>query len=590
MPGLSRRSELIPFSPIRTMFRLADEMERAGGGPVYRLHVGDPDFHPPAAVVDGVCDAMRGGKTHYEHTVGLHELRAAYAEKARARNGLAATTEHVVVTPGSTQALFASMSLMLGPGDEMMLPEIYLPNYIQQVLMLGARPRFYPLGAGYQPDLEETRRAVTDRTRAILINSPSNPTGAVFHEKTLRALYDLARERDLWVLSDEAYEDFVYGGAHVSPASFERDLPEEQRRVFTLFTFSKSYAMTGLRLGVIITPSGRVTTMLRKCQEPLVASGNSPTQWGACAPSRRPNRRGSRRCTRSTAAPRPRALDSPARGNGDDVPEGAFYIMADVSSTGMSGDEYAVALLREERVAVAPGAGFALGAGVREGRDAPERADLVGRAGVRHQPEGASEGSDRVLRLGQTARRGPPPHGALHRASPREGRGTRGRALGASGARCPTFGLQVRKLLDRGSRPFHPAPVSAPPPRSAPGEGPPIRSTASHRFAAASESGIIRSSNVSSPAASITGSARLTPMMGTWPRRNTSYATRFRACRFLSRSARVFVPPVYGPDTMTQSGPGVASFVLTSTFHSWSASPRPGAARCGTRRGPRWRG
>jgi aspartate aminotransferase len=361
MPGLSRRSELIPFSPIRTMFRLADEMERAGGGPVYKLHVGDPDFNPPPAVVDAACDAMRAGKTHYEQTVGLHELRAAYAEKVRVRNSIAATTDHVVTTPGSTQALFASMSLMVGPGEEMMLPEIYWPNYIQQALMLGARPRFYPLGAGYQPDLEAARGAVTDRTRAILINSPSNPTGAVFPERTLRALYDLARERDLWILSDEAYEDFVYGGAHVSPASFERDLPEEQRRVFTLFTFSKSYAMTGLRLGVIITPSTRVTTMLRKCQEPLVASGNTPTQWAGVRALEPGERAGIQRMHEVYRRRRDLALSilRPA-GMADYVPEGAFYIMADVSSTGMSGDEYAVALLREERVAVAPGAGFAL--------------------------------------------------------------------------------------------------------------------------------------------------------------------------------------------------------------------------------------
>ena len=361
MPGLSRRSELIPFSPIRNMFRLADEMERAGGGPVYKLHVGDPDFHPPAAVVEAACDAMRAGKTHYEQTAGLHELRTAYAEKVRARNGIAAATDHMVTTPGSTQALFASMSLMVGPGDEMMLPEIYWPNYLQQTLMLGARPRFYPLGQGYQPDLEGTRRAVTDRTRAILINSPSNPTGAVFHERTLRALYDLARERDLWILSDEAYEDFVYSGDHVSPAAFERDLPEDQRRVFTLFTFSKSYAMTGLRLGVIVTPSARVTTMLRKCQEPLVASGNSPMQWAGVHALHDRERAGIQRMHEVYQHRRDLALSilRPA-GMADYVPEGAFYIMADVSATGMSGDEYAVALLREERVAVAPGSGFAL--------------------------------------------------------------------------------------------------------------------------------------------------------------------------------------------------------------------------------------
>ena len=239
MPSFSRRSEQIPFSPIRTMFRLADEMERAGGGPVFRLHVGDPDFTPPQHVIDASCDALQKGKTHYAPSVGLEELRKALAEKARTRNGIAATTEQVVVTPGSTQALFASMELMLGAGDEMLLPEIYWPNYVQQVLLIGARPRFYPLGRGYQPDLAKIKEQVTPKARAILINSPSNPTGAVFPDVTLRALYDLAVERDLWILSDEAYEDFIFGGSHHSLGSFERDVPESQRRVFTLFTFSK---------------------------------------------------------------------------------------------------------------------------------------------------------------------------------------------------------------------------------------------------------------------------------------------------------------------------------------------------------------
>ena len=361
MPKLSLRSELIPFSPIRTMFRLADEMEHAGQGHVIRLHVGDPDFAPPEAVMDATNAALHAGRTHYAPSAGVHELRAALAAKAREQNALATTTDHVIITPGSTQALYAAMGLMLAPGDEMLVPEIYWPNYVQQVLFLGARPIFYPLGQGYQPELDAVRRAVTPRTRAILINSPSNPTGAVFPESTLRVLFDLARERDLWILSDEAYEDFVFGGRHVSPGSFERERPESERRVFTLFTFSKSYAMTGLRVGCIVAPSLHIATVLRKCQEPLVASSTTPIQWGAIAALDARERAGVERMRETYRRRRDLALSilKPA-GLTDYVPEGAFYIMADIGSTGMDGDTFAQALLREERVSVAPGSGFAL--------------------------------------------------------------------------------------------------------------------------------------------------------------------------------------------------------------------------------------
>jgi len=361
MPQPSRRTSLIPFSPIRTMFRLADEMERAGGGPVFRLHVGDPDFSPPENVVDATVTALREGKTHYAATAGLYELRVALAAKVAKRNGIAATPDHVVITPGSTQGLFATLEVMFGVGEDLLLPEIYWPNYIQEVMLLGGRPLFYPLGPGYQPDVEAARRLVTPRTRGILINSPSNPTGAVFPERTIRAFWELARERDLWILSDEAYEDFVFRGAHVSAASFERGLPESERRVFSLFTFSKSFAMTGLRLGYIVAPTLYTATLLRKCQEPLVASSGMPIQWGAIPAALDPERSGVITMRETYRRRRELALSilKPA-GLADYEPEGAFYIMADISATGMSGDEFAVALLQEERVAVAPGVGFAM--------------------------------------------------------------------------------------------------------------------------------------------------------------------------------------------------------------------------------------
>ncbi len=359
MPELSRRSQLIPFSPIRTMFRLADEMERAGGGPVYRLHVGDPDFAPPARVLEDTAEAMRSGRTHYAPVAGVQKLRETLAEKVRRKNGVAADTEKIIVCPGSTQALFASMQVLFSPGEEILMPEIYWPNYVQQALLAGGRPVFYPLGRGYQPDLEGTRRVITPRARAIMINSPSNPTGAVFLAATLRALWELARERNIWILSDEAYEDFVFGGSHVSPGSFERELPEAERRVFSLYTFSKTYAMTGFRLGYIAAPTTMSAVLLRKTQEPLIGSASMPIQWGAM------NAFGEEAAVAAMRSAYARRRDlamsilEPA-GLADYRPEGAFYIMADVSRTGLDGDEFALRLLQEERVAVAPGSGFAL--------------------------------------------------------------------------------------------------------------------------------------------------------------------------------------------------------------------------------------
>jgi aspartate aminotransferase len=340
------------------MFRLADEMDRAGNGPVIRFHVGDPDFAPPNAVIEATHRAMNEGKTHYPQSVGVHELRLALTEKVTKRNGLAAHWEQVVVAPGSTEALLAVMEVVLHPGDELLLPEIYWPNYVQQALLASAIPTFYPLGEGYQPDVEGTRRRITAKTRAILINSPSNPTGAVIPETTLRALYALAREHDLWILSDEAYEDIVFDATHVSLGAFERDLPEEERRVFSLFTFSKSYAMTGFRLGYIVAPNMDTSTILRKTQEPLVGSTASMIQWGGLAALRDDApvaaMRDAYRRRRDLAVG---MLREP--GLLHYTPQGAFYVLADLASTGMTGDEFARALLDEEKVCVAPAAGFA---------------------------------------------------------------------------------------------------------------------------------------------------------------------------------------------------------------------------------------
>jgi aspartate aminotransferase len=359
MPQPSKRSQQIPFSPIRAMFRLADEMERAGKGPVIRFHVGDPDFAPPDAVIEATHAAMKKGKTHYPPSVGVHELRVALAEKLTKQNGIRVAVEQIATCPGSTEALVAAMEIALHPGDEILIPEIYWPNYVQQALLASAKPVFYPLGAGYQPDLEGLRRVIGPKARCILVNSPSNPTGAVIPEATLRAIHTLAREHDLWIISDEAYEDIVFDAEHFSMGAIERDLPESERRVISLFTFSKSYAMTGFRLGYLAMPTLVTGTLLRKMQEPLVGSTAAMIQYGGLAaladPAPIATMRAAYRRRRDIAVTILREA-----GLLDYTPQGAFYVLADVSSTGMTGDAFAKGLLEEEKVCVAPASGFAL--------------------------------------------------------------------------------------------------------------------------------------------------------------------------------------------------------------------------------------
>lgn len=349
----------IPPSCLHEVFRTAEARELTTGQPVIKLHVGEPYFPPPVAAVEAVVAAVREGRTAYTAAEGLLELRAAIVEKLETDNGHRTDPDRVFVSPGSCQGLAALLQSMVHPGDEILLPELHWPIHLQQCLLAGFRPVFYPLDRRYRPDLDGIASVASPRTRAILVNTPANPTGAVVETAGLRDLLATAYAHDWQVISDEAYEHFHYTGAHVSLAALERDVPEPERRVFSTFSFSKSYAMTGYRLGYVVTPNRAAARALRVVQEASIVSPATPVQFAGLAvvsdPTAGPANGALVRANRDRALPALRAAGLLA-----DLPDGGWYAMLDVGQTGLTADDFAGRLLDTHGVSVAPGRGFAL--------------------------------------------------------------------------------------------------------------------------------------------------------------------------------------------------------------------------------------
>ncbi|SHN86580.1 aspartate aminotransferase [Geodermatophilus obscurus] len=351
MPTLAPGAESMPRSGIRQVMDLAWSLP----DPVIGLHVGEPSFPSPAHVVEAARAAYAAGETHYVPNAGTDALRAAIAEKVSTANGFDVTPGQVVVSAGGAQALHNAFSLTLSAGDEVLIPDPGWPNYAMAVQLLQAVPVRYPLrpGNGFRPDPADLARLVTERTRVLVVNTPSNPLGTVLPATDVEALVRLAEDHDLWLLSDECYDALTFGQPHVSPGRFDRD-----GRVLSAFSFSKTYAMTGLRVGYLVTTE-EVARQSAKLQEPMLACVNAPAQAAALAALRGPQdevavMRAAYRERRDLALAQ---LD--AQGMGYLTPEGAFYLWVDVRDRS-SGDvaTWAMDLLRQHHVAVAPGTTF----------------------------------------------------------------------------------------------------------------------------------------------------------------------------------------------------------------------------------------
>jgi aspartate aminotransferase len=362
------RTAIMPRSSIRRIFNAVVEVQMKGGT-VIPLHIGDPDFDMPERIAQGITKALANKQTHYSPVPGIPPLRQAIARHMAAKLGLPLAKDleptdealswlHIACAQGATQGLHSNVLLCVNEGDEILFPQVHFPNCMQQCVLNGIVTRLYPMDERFQPKLDQLEDYVTDKTRAILINSPSNPTGAMFPPATIERMYDFAVKHNLWLISDEAYVDFVYRGEYLSPLQLDWKLPAEQRRVLGVFSFSKSYATTGLRMGWTVCPRLETAQQLALLNEPLTGSLTTPLQWGlveALALDDTDERRASLAKRNDLAAGilcKHGFEVQPAAG-------GMFYFL-DISRTGMGGDEFADKLLAEESVAVVPGSGFGL--------------------------------------------------------------------------------------------------------------------------------------------------------------------------------------------------------------------------------------
>jgi aspartate aminotransferase len=351
MPYLATNAERMPRSGIRRIMDLAWSL----GQPVIGLHVGEPSFPTPDHVRKAAADALDRGETRYVPNAGIAPLRNAISDKLARHNRIGASPDQVIVTAGGVQALHVALSATVRSGDEVLIPDPGWPNFAMAVQLLQATPVRYRLRPqnSFLPDVAELDRLVTARTRAIMVNSPSNPLGAVLDADLAARLCRLADAHDLWLISDECYDAITFDVPHVSPAVHDR-----QHRVISCFSFSKTYAMTGLRVGYLVAPE-EVAATAAKMQEPLISCVNAPAQYAALAALEGPQdvvdvmRRTYQR-RRDAAAQVLR--DS---GTGFLMPDGAFYLWIDVNDR-CRGDveEWALGLLRERGVAVAPGTAF----------------------------------------------------------------------------------------------------------------------------------------------------------------------------------------------------------------------------------------
>ena len=263
--------------PLSGIIRIRDMMYSVADP--FRLDQGDVSFDAPDSVKSAMTRAIAENKSHYLQTTGVPRLRELIAAKLRDRNGIPVDdVEDVLVTHGGIHGLYMICMALLEPGDEVLLPDPEWPPAAGNILAARGVPVGYRLheANGWRPDFDEIESKISPRTRVLYVNSPSNPTGGVLTRADLERLAGIAREHDLWVISDEAYEDVVFDGEHISIAS----LPEMYARTIPLYTFSKSYAMTGLRLGYVAVRDEAIRERAKKILFYTASNVASVVQFG----------------------------------------------------------------------------------------------------------------------------------------------------------------------------------------------------------------------------------------------------------------------------------------------------------------------
>lgn len=362
MTKIAEHTIKIPRSGIRDVFDRVEKIPNA-----ISLCLGEPGETASQHIVEAACNSLREGKTKYTDVLGIEEFREAAAAYTKRVKGLTynADTE-IQAVDGATIGLYLAIKAVVDPGDEVIIPSPYFTSYDAEVLMCDAIPVTVALKPehGMHVNADEIRKAITPRTRAIIINSPGNPTGAVTTAEELAEVAKLCNEFDLWVISDEVYHPFIFSsdsssepeGKFVAPSIAAAEGMHE--RTIIVESLSKTYAMTGWRIGYILAPEN-IIEQTSKVAEMMHSSVNSTAQYGAIAAFNGPQDH-VKAMREEYRSKRKIVMENLSDCSALRLvePQGAFYAFVDVRPTGLSSEEFSRKLLEEESVAVVPGEAF----------------------------------------------------------------------------------------------------------------------------------------------------------------------------------------------------------------------------------------
>ena len=352
--AFSHRARDLRRSTIRVLFDAADQNPDA-----IRLEVGEPSFTTPQHIIDAASSAAAAGYTRYGPNGGLTSLRELLVDKIQKVNGFKAAFDQVVVTPGAMNGLYSIYAALLNPGDEVLLPTPGFPNMDETVRLLGGQPVFYELERhdGYLPAPDRIASLVTPRTKALFLNTPNNPTGAMLPPERIEAILSVTSERGVWVISDEVFDQLILddGLPYLSPGSVDTSMP-----IISVYSFSKVYSMTGWRVGYVVAPPA-LAQILRTLQEPQVSCPSTISQKAAEAAltgPREPIEAMRSAYVENRDSAWTRLLELGLEGFRT---QGTFYMLIDIAKSGLAPLDFSLRLLEEGGVAVAPGEVFGPG-------------------------------------------------------------------------------------------------------------------------------------------------------------------------------------------------------------------------------------
>jgi aspartate/methionine/tyrosine aminotransferase len=343
------RADRFSESVIREMTRLSLQYD------AINLAQGFPDFSCPAELKTSACEALHDNINQYAITWGARNLREALAQRVKNYNKMIFNPEsEITVTCGSTEAMMASMLAVIRPGDEVVVPEPFYENYGPDAQISGAVPRFVSLLDDFSIDEEAWKSGFTKKTRAIILNTPNNPTGKVFSKKELTFIADLCTDHNVIAITDEIYEHIIYdGNKHISIGS----LDGMQDRTITIGSFSKTYSVTGWRVGYALASAG-ITERIRKIHDFLTVGAPAPLQQACVTALQLPEIYYQHLAEDYNRKRKILFKGLRQAGFRCQLPEGAYYIFTDISGSGMTDTEFAQFLVEKKGVAAVPGSSF----------------------------------------------------------------------------------------------------------------------------------------------------------------------------------------------------------------------------------------